>query len=142
VDNAGYLRVVVRQAGAEVIATDATGSRLEGRIKDVLGEQERDEIRARTKRALAEKKAAGQRISRHPPFGYRHTRGGQVVADDREQHILRRLRALRAKGATYAAMAAALAKMQPRKGTKQWYPATIRKVLLASPAKRRAEIVA
>ena len=128
VDLAGYFRTLVRLAGAEVVTTDATGSRLESRIKDVLGEAEREEIRKRTRRALAVLRESGKRISRHAPFGYRFERG-LVVEDEREQRILRRMRGLREAGRSYPEIAKALEDVPTRRGTTRWYAATIRNVL-------------
>ena len=137
VDLAGYFRTLVRMAGAEVVTTDSAGkSLIENQITDVLGAQERREIGARTKRALAEKKAKGLKYSRHTPFGFRATRSGRLEEHPEEQEALARMKLLRRRGKNYYEIAADLTeKFQPRAGAKAWYPASIRKVLLVAGVK-------
>jgi DNA invertase Pin-like site-specific DNA recombinase len=131
-DLSGYLRTVVRYAGAELVATDASGSRIEDQVKAVLAEHERREIGARTKRALAVKRDRGEKISRHAPFGSRFTPDGRVVPDEREQKIVGTMRRMRSKGVSYEKIAARLNETtKPRKGSERWHPMTVARALLA-----------
>src|SRR5262245_27399738 len=91
VDLAGYFRTLVRMAGGEVATCDGAGrSLLENRVRDLLGEQERREIGARTRRAMAILREQGRRVSRFPSFGFRFTASGRVVPDERERQIAAR----------------------------------------------------
>ncbi|MCC7139022.1 MAG: recombinase family protein [Planctomycetes bacterium] len=135
VDLAGYFRTIVRMAGGEVVTTDGAGkSLLENRVRDLLGEQERREIAARTKRAMAVLRGQGRRVSRFPSFGFRFTATGRVVPDERERRIVARCRRLRRAGWTLTRIADRLNKTtRPRRGAKCWFPATVWTALREGP---------
>jgi len=69
-----------------------------------------------TRAALAVKRARGEATS-HAPWGFR-SEGGRLVADEGEQAVVARVRALRAQGMTVRAIAAELAAagVRSRKG--------------------------
>ena len=75
-----------------------------------LGQYERALIRARTKAALAIKKANGERVGLHAPYGYRFNDDGRVVEDDGEQEILTLIGQYRVEGLSIRRMADELAR--------------------------------
>ena len=66
-------------------------------IRAGLNERERLVVGLRTRRALAQKKEKGERISRHAQFGYTFE-GNRVVEDPHEQRIINRIECLKADG--------------------------------------------
>lgn len=126
VDLAGYYRTVVRMAGGAVVTTDGEGkSHLENRVRDLLGEQERREIAARTRRAMAVLRDQGMRISRYAPLGFKFVRG-RLVPDEHERRIVGRIKRLIRAGWTYQRIADRLnATVPPRKGSRRWWPASV-----------------
>ncbi len=98
---------VVSAAGEGTDANDPT-SRLMRQIVDSFAEYERAIIRARTRAALAVKKARGERVG-GIPFGYQLAGDGRTLdphAD--EQRALAVIRELRGAGWTFRAIAADL----------------------------------
>lgn len=107
-------RKEVAAAGARVVSADGSGngtdlndSLLRG-ILDVFAEHERAVIRDRTRRALAEKRARGERLGA-VPYGYQRS-GSGLVESEAEQGVLRVVRELRAAGLSQRAIVAELAK--------------------------------
>ena len=95
---------IVSAAGEGTDTNDPT-SRLMRQIVDCFAEYERAIIRARTRAALAVKKARGERVG-GIPFGYQLAGDGRTLephAD--EQRALGLLRELRAAGYTFRAVA-------------------------------------
>lgn len=93
--------------GARVVTTDGIGngddpgSRLMKDVALAAARFERSMIAARTKAALAVKKARGESTGT-PPYGFRVAEDGKaLVADEGEQETARRLRALRERGWPY-----------------------------------------
>lgn len=112
-DIAGFLSYSLRKAGARIMSADgANGEDLNDRMTRTLqamfAEQERHEIRRRTRAALAVLKARGVYLGA-PPFGYRRD-GAGLVEDAAEQGVLRIVRELRAAGLSQRAIVAELAK--------------------------------
>jgi len=66
-------------------------------IRAGLAQRERKLIGYRTRRALAQKKEKGERISGRAPFGYMFE-GNMVVVNPHEQHIIDRIECLKAAG--------------------------------------------
>lgn len=98
---------VVSAAGEGTDADDPT-SRLMRQIVDSFAEYERAVIRARTRAALAVKKARGERIG-GIPYGYRLAADGRMLEhDEAEQHVVDVIRAQRQAGETCRAIADAL----------------------------------
>lgn len=116
--------------GATVVSADgvANGDRPEDQlmrsIVAAMAAYERALISARTRAALAVKRARGQRIGT-VPYGYR-SEDGMLVADAAEQAVVERARELRAEGASLRAVGRTLIAegMTPRNG-KGWNPQVV-----------------
>ena len=95
---------IVSAAGEGTDTNDPT-SRLMRQIVDCFAEYERAIIRARTRQALAVKKARGERVG-GIPFGFRLARDGRTLEPQNdEQRALAVLRQLRSAGYTFRAIA-------------------------------------
>jgi DNA invertase Pin-like site-specific DNA recombinase len=104
---AATIERAVAQCGARVVCADGIGNgetpadAFMKTILDAAAAYERALIRARTKAALAVKKARGESTGT-PPFGYRLGDDGRsLVADAQEQASLAALRSLRAQGHSF-----------------------------------------
>jgi DNA invertase Pin-like site-specific DNA recombinase len=74
---------------SEKLDTTSAAGKVLFRILAALAEFERDQVIERTKMAMAYKRAKGQRISRHLPYGYQLAPDGiAVVPEDAEQLIV------------------------------------------------------
>ena len=130
-------RLAVRE-GAEVVATDGVGNGsspeaglLRG-IVDVFAQYERALIRARTRAALAVKRARGERTGT-VPYGWRLTKDGTHLEPcQAEQEAIKAARALRGQGMTLEAIGRALEArgMLPRSGGR-WSAKVVSTGLLA-----------
>ena len=104
---------LARDAGAVVMTADGVTvedtpeGRLMRTLMDAFAEYERALIRARTKAALAVKKARQERVSGRAPLGYRFE-SGQLVPDPAEAAVLARVRELRSRGLSVARVATIL----------------------------------
>ena len=98
---------IVSAAGEGTERNDPT-SILMRRIVDAFAEYERAIIRARTKAALATKKATGRRWCKDAPFGYRWTTNGAVAENAAEQRTIRMVRELRGQRLSYRGIVAEL----------------------------------
>jgi DNA invertase Pin-like site-specific DNA recombinase len=117
---------LIAKRGARVVSAAGEGTDNEDpsnvlmrRLIDSFSEYERLIIGARTKSALAAKRARGERVG-GLPFGYCLAADGvQLEADVSEQQILARMGALRADGLTTRGIAAALNEngFRTRRGT-------------------------
>lgn len=96
-----------------------------------IAELERNLIGERTSAALRHKIARGERVGA-PPYGYAASDAGTVwVPVPDEQRIIRRVRSLRAKGLSWASIAAALNRERvPSKRRRTWCASTVRGVAL------------
>lgn len=106
-------------------------------VRQVLGavsSYERAMVVARLRAGRRRKAERGGFAGGKVPYGYR-AEARELVAEAGEQATLARMRALRADGASYRAIVAALDAegRTTRKGTR-WNPAGVRAVLLASAA--------
>jgi DNA invertase Pin-like site-specific DNA recombinase len=136
---------MVAQRGARIVSaagegTDAAGDDIGGliqrRMLDLFAEVERQMIRARTKAALAEKKRKGERVSGAIPYGYALAADGiHLLPCDREQEIIALVRSLRADGATFRAIVAAMNtnNVATRTGN-AWQLRQIQNILATAPA--------
>lgn len=94
--------------GASDGADDDEGAFVRRSVEDMVATLERMKIRARTKAALAVKKARGERTG-SVPFGYRLAADGvRIEPEEREQSTIARARALRSTGLSLRAVALAL----------------------------------
>jgi len=113
---AGWIRKEVRRRGAEIVSAAGEGNgdaddpptKLMQTIVDAFAEYERDLIRARTKAALAVKKAAGDRWCRDAPYGHRWTPDGKLAENAAEQRTIAQVIELREQGTTYRGIVAEL----------------------------------
>ncbi|MEZ6009754.1 MAG: recombinase family protein [Planctomycetota bacterium] len=100
-------RLVARQ-GASIVAADGTGNgggpeaALMRTLIDAFAQYERAVIGARTRAALAVKKARGERVG-GIPYGYRDE-GGVLAEEHEEQAVIARARELRAEGLSLRAI--------------------------------------
>lgn len=132
VELAAALEVRVRRMGAELATADGTSDtrttdgRLLRRMVDVFAEHERAVIRDRTRAALAAKRARGERVSGHPPYGFSH-RDGQLVANGYEQAVLQQLQQLLERGLSLMQVAAALTRggWRSRSPDGRWHKTTL-----------------
>jgi site-specific DNA recombinase len=119
---AGRAGATVASAAGEGEGTDPAAALMRTMI-DAFAQYERAIIGARTKAALAVKKARGERTG-SVPYGYRLAADGvHLEADPAEMTVIAAVRELRAAGLSLRAVAAQLEKrgMLPREGAK-WDP--------------------
>jgi DNA invertase Pin-like site-specific DNA recombinase len=95
----------VENAGAKVVSADGAGNgdgpidKFLRRQMDLASELHRAMIKANTKAALAAKKAKGELVSRHAPYGQRLAADGiHLEPHPEEQATIARAKALRATG--------------------------------------------
>src|SRR5215470_11947351 len=74
-------------------------------MASVFAELERAMIRERTRSAMSVKRARGERISGHAPYGWDFGRGGRLVENASEQKIIVRMRRMQAEGMSYRGIA-------------------------------------
>jgi DNA invertase Pin-like site-specific DNA recombinase len=99
-------------------------------MASVFAELERAMIRERTRNALGVKRCRGERISRHAPFGDDFGPAGNLVANPREQEVIRYMQRLRAEGQSYRQIAARLDEegIAPKQGGR-WQHTTVKNIL-------------
>jgi site-specific DNA recombinase len=110
--NVAMLERLTERKGARIVSAAGEGtdtndptSRLMRQVVDCFAEYERAIIRARTRAALAVKKARGERVG-GIPFGYQLAGEGHALEPHpEEQRAFALLRELRAAGYTYRAIA-------------------------------------
>ncbi len=129
---AGRVGAVVASAAGEGEGTDPAAALMRTMV-DAFAQYERALIGARTKAAMAVKKAKGERVGAIP-YGFQLAADGvQLVAHEGEQAVIGTIRALRAEGLTLAAIAGELEArgLLPRSGGR-WYPTQVSRVLEAA----------
>jgi DNA invertase Pin-like site-specific DNA recombinase len=110
---AATVEQLARDSGARLVtadgvtAEDTTEGQLMRTLMDAFAQYEKQLIRARTRAALAVKKARGERVSRRAPLGFRFE-GGRLVQASEESAILARVREMRVRGLSLARVAAIL----------------------------------
>ena len=124
------------RAGARIVSAAGEGTDGDGpadilmrRMVDAFAEYERLIIGARTKAALAVKRARGERVG-HVPYGARLADDGtHLEADPDEQAVLALVREYRAEGLTLRAIGERLTAsgILPRSG-KAWHPQTVARI--------------
>jgi len=121
--------------GATVESADGVGegagpeSMLMRRMVDAFAEYERAIIGARTRAALAVKKRRGERTG-SVPYGYQLAADGRALEmHEGEQRVREIVRAYRAEGMTFRAIASRLAEkgILPRAGH-AWHPQTVARI--------------
>lgn len=132
-------RLVTRR-GARVVSAleeatngDDPSNVLMRRMLDAFAEFERLIGKARTKAALRAKRARGERAG-NVPWGFRATPDGKLIEDAREREVLDLIRRLRARGQSYAKIAASLRRrgVPNRRGSTRWLAPRIRALVLAA----------
>ena len=114
---AGWIEKEVQKRGARIVSAAGEGngaandpaSKLMRTIIDAFAEYERALIRARTRAALAARRADGKRVSRFAPFGYRFA-GDRVVEDAHEQRAVTLMSEQRDRGLSLGDISARLAR--------------------------------
>jgi DNA invertase Pin-like site-specific DNA recombinase len=88
-------------------------------------------IRERTRNAMSVKRARGERISGHAPFGWDFGSGGRLVENSWEQKTIAHVRQLRAEGLSYRGIATRLDRegILPKRG-RRWMHTTVKSILL------------
>jgi site-specific DNA recombinase len=135
---AAMIERLAERAGARILAADGTGNgdspeaALLRTMIDAFAAYERALIRARTRAALAVKKARGERVG-GVPYGHRVGDGGLLVPAPAERAAVDRARELRGEGLSLRKIATALEAEghRPRNGG-AWPVQTIRR--LVAPA--------
>lgn len=124
----------LQTSGVQLLAVDMPGAeKVMTQIMGALAEYERDTIRARTKAALAAKKARGDKLGAPAPAEnvaeFNHDRAATV--EEFRSELRPRLRELRQSGATLAAIAAQLNadKVPTPSGTGSWKPVMVSRAL-------------
>ena len=120
----------------ERIDTTSAAGKMVFRMLAVLAEFERDLVSERTAAALAHKASKGERVG-GIPFGFRLADDGvTLLADEREQAAIGTMKALRANGWTYRAIAAELTRLgvPTKKGHERWTHQAVRSVLQRAAA--------
>src|SRR6516162_7342916 len=99
-------------------------------MASVFAELERAMIRERTRSAMSVKRARGERISGHAPYGWDFGRNGLLVENAREQKIISRMRRMHAEGMSYRGIAVRLDEegIRPKRG-KRWIHTTVKSIL-------------
>ena len=116
---------------AEGFDTTNPHGRALAQMASVFAELERAMIRDRTRSALSVKRARGERISGHAPYGWDFDAGGRLVVNSAEQQTIAYLRQLRAEGWSYRGIARRLDRegIQPKRG-RGWMHTTVQSILL------------
>ncbi len=131
----------VRRVGAEVFTTSAAeqeyladdpddpSRKLIRQILGAVNEYERSMIRLRMRSGRARKAAKGGFAYGSPAYGQR-AQDGELVPDEAEQAAVARIRALRAQGLSYRAIAAQLDQegIAPKRGPR-WHAETVKRVV-------------
>jgi DNA invertase Pin-like site-specific DNA recombinase len=142
-----FLAVLVERAvakkGCRIISASGEGTETDDpaaiftrRILDAVSELERSLIAARTRAAMREAKARGQRVG-WIPYGMRLASDGRYLESDAgEQAVLAEVRRLRLHGATMAGIAETLNQrgIRTRHG-RPWQRSAIQQLLERHPAK-------
>ncbi len=125
--------------GGKVLAADGTGNgtgpeaQLMRTIVDAFAQYERALIGARTRTALAVKKAKGERVG-SVPYGYELDSSGKALLPHPvEQEVIATVRRLRVGGSSLREIAYSLAAAghKPRSGGK-WHPQTLARIAASS----------
>jgi DNA invertase Pin-like site-specific DNA recombinase len=115
---------------AEGFDTTNPYGRAMAQMASVFAELERAMIRERTRSAMSVKRARGERISGHAPFGWDFDSGGRLTANPWEQQIIAHVRQLRAEGLSYRGIATRLNRdgFLPKRG-RRWVHTTVKSIL-------------
>lgn len=126
------------KAGADLVSltekidTTSAAGKMVFRMLAVLAEFERDLISERTAAAMAHKRAKGQRVSRHIPYGFDLNEDGvNLVPNEDEERILQLVAELRSGGLSLRKIAAELTRRGvSTKNGKPWSHSTVQGILM------------
>ncbi len=119
---------------SEKIDTSSAAGKMVFRMLAVLAEFERDQISERTTMALQHKRSKGERVGT-VPFGFDvDADGTTLVSNPIEQRAIDSMRAMRAAGMTYRAIATELERqdVKTKRGNCCWQHQSVRQILLAA----------
>lgn len=134
--NVMLMEKAVAKRGASIVSADGIGNgdgaadQFMRSVMDAAAQFERGLIAARTKAAMAAKRAAGQRIG-EVPFGWNLDADGRLVENEAEQLVLQRIRECRAAGISLRKIAAILTEQGfvTKKGSTEWKHSTVQSIL-------------
>jgi len=133
---------LVQAAGARVVTADGVSAEdtpegaLMRTLLDAFAAYERAMIRARTRAALAVKRARGLRVSGRAPYGYQIAANGHLQPEAREAEMVREASRLRAQGLSLRDVSRAL--WRAGRGTRGGEPLAatqVARLLRATPAR-------
>ena len=128
--SAGVALHLVDMGGASLDTSSPMG-RLMLTVIAGVGEAEKNLIGERTATALRHKKSKGERVSGHPPIGFRFVEGS-VVEDEREQVAVKRIKGLAAAGYKSTKIASILNREGVKSRGACWYGRSVLNVLRAA----------
>jgi len=117
---------------SEKIDTTSAAGKMVFRMLAVLAEFERDLVSERTTGAMDHKRAKGERISRHIPYGHDLDDDGiHLVENESEQRVIELVQRLRDGGMSMRKIAAELGSrgIAAKNGKKTWSHSTIQGIL-------------
>ena len=126
-DKAGIALHIVDLGGNSIDSTTAAGKFMLTVLAGAA-EMERNLTSERTKAAMQVKRARGQRISRHIPYGYDLGADGIALTENpEEQVVITEIMRLRAAGMSLAKIAQALTErgIQTKRGNTRWAHKTV-----------------
>lgn len=131
------LERLVERRGVQLVTADGAGDGdtpeavLLRRICDAVAEHERAIIRARTRAALAIKRARGEKFGSTAPYGWRIV-GDRLDRDPAEQVTVRRALELGAAGLSLRQIARILTAEGHTPRGRRWHPNSVRRILHAA----------
>jgi len=119
---------------SESLDTGSAAGRMVVNMLGVVAQWEREAIAERTVTALAHKRARGD-VYGPTPFGFSRE-GSRLVADDRQQEALAKIKRLDAAGASYREIARTLEAdgIATHRGGRCWHASSVRSVLRSRSA--------
>ena len=143
----GELLETFRKANADLVSvsesldTSSASGRMVVNLLGVFGEFEREQVGERTSLALAYKRRAGEAYGPEA-FGFRRL-GATFERHAEEYPALMKALAMHDEGATLRSIGHWLtsAGFRPKRGGKQWYPATVRRMLTSRISREARAII-
>ena len=136
------IEAAAKRKGARVVSAagegtddDSPANQLLRMIVDAFAKYERLLIGARTSAALKAKAGRGERVSRHPPYGYRFTVDNRLERDDTEQAVVAIITECREAAFSLEGTARELNRLNhTTRSGKPWQWQYVRNVLQRQPA--------
>ena len=134
--NVMLIEKAVAKRGASIVSADGVGNgdgvadQFMRSVMDAAAQFERGLIAARTKSAMAAKRAAGDRVG-EVPFGWCLDASGRLVKDADEQAVLERIMECRRLGVSLRKIAAILTEsgIVTKKGKASWSHSSVQSIL-------------